>query len=99
MGEILVVGVGGVEVTGVLAMEEDEDVSLIGGGDLSSGGDLLSISVGGDLSITLLRVDRNGAGFAVGTELGVEVWDKGGGKYYCNDDTKWHSIYNYTTIK
>ena len=109
MGDILVLGVGGVEATGVLAIEEEEDVCMTGGGDLSSdGGDLLSTSGGGDLSILLLLgVDRKGAGVAVGTGLGVEVWGKGGGKYYCNDDAKWYSIcvrsrntlHNYTTIK
>ena len=81
--------------------EEDVCMDTAGGGDMNNGG--------GELSILLLLgvVDRKGAGVAVGTGLGVEVWGKGRGKYYCNDDAKWYSIcvrsrntlHNYTTIK
>jgi hypothetical protein len=55
-----------------------------GDGDMNNGG--------GDLSIEVLLggVERKEAGgrFAVGAGLGVEVWDKGRHKYYCNDVKK-----------
>ena len=79
--------------------EEDVCMDTAGGGDMNNGG--------GELSILLLLgvVDRKGAGVAVGTGLGVEVWGKGGGKYYCNDDIKWYicvsrnTTHHYTHYK